>query len=462
MLNPYSLLPLPVLGGLRSARPAKAKPVESVITLDDVAGVMSECWAMPVMLAAALKETLPELVGCKAEDARRRLGVLASAGSGAQPSGSIGVLRIFGMIFPRGGLASKLGLATPERVAELFRSLLNNPNVSAIVLDVDSPGGVVAGLTEVTREIYQARGQKRIASVANHLAASAAYWLASAADEFMASPSSELGAIGVFALHEDISRANEKAGRKVSLMSAGKHKTDGNPWEPLSADARAGIQGRVSAYYSMFASDVARNRGVSVATVRDGFGQGRLVGAHDAVRLGIADRVATLDETLARLSRPVAGQGHRAQGQTSINSDTDFRRRRARLLWNSVDWDHHELLMAEVSMMDARTLARAQRALVFCQRDLALTHSLELHWFAADAKRYTLGMFLRSRPDEIWLSDKLTAANVARTVAHEARHAWQQQTLPADDFRFTAAPEAYRWRESDCESYVARAIGAGL
>ena len=91
-------------------------------------------------------------------------------------------------------------------------------------------------------------------------------------------------------------------GVKVNLISAGKYKTEGNPFEPLSEEAREQIQKRVDEYYDMFVAAVARNRSVSRSDVRGGFGQGRMVGAKEAVASGMADRVATLDETISRLA----------------------------------------------------------------------------------------------------------------------------------------------------------------
>ena len=88
---------------------------------------------------------------------------------------------------------------------------------------------------------------------------------------------------------------------KVSLISAGKHKVDGNPYEPLSDSAREDLQSKVDTFYEMFVKNVARGRGVSQGNVRDGFGQGRMVMAEDALKAGMVDRVATFDQTLTRL-----------------------------------------------------------------------------------------------------------------------------------------------------------------
>lgn len=222
----------------------------------------------------------------------------------ATTPGSVAVLPVFGMIAHRAhmveGISSPGGTST-EKFTQLFRSAVNDPNVKAIVLDVDSPGGTVEGVEELASEIYAAREQKKVIAVANAMAASAAYWIASAASELVVTPSGSVGSIGVIAIHEDISKALEAEGVKLTMIRAGAHKFEGNPYEPLSEEARGAIQTDVNAYYSKFAKTVARNRNVSLQAVTDGFGQGRMVLAADAVKEGMADRVATLDQVLAKL-----------------------------------------------------------------------------------------------------------------------------------------------------------------
>jgi signal peptide peptidase SppA len=202
---------------------------------------------------------------------------------------------------------------------------VNDARIGAIVFDVNSPGGSVTGVDELSKMIYDARGSKPIVAVANHLMASAAYWIGTAADELVVTPSGEVGSIGVFAAHQDVSAAMEKEGVKTTLISAGKYKTEGNPFEPLTDEAHASIQARVDDYYSMFTKAVARNRGVNVADVRGGFGEGRVVGAQQAVSLGMADRVATLDDVISGLTR------RQRQGR-SVAAEIDYRQRRARAL----------------------------------------------------------------------------------------------------------------------------------
>jgi signal peptide peptidase SppA len=177
---------------------------------------------------------------------------------------------------------------------------LLDPTIKRLVLDVDSPGGTVAGMAELAAYLRAARRIKPVTAVANARAASAAYWLASQASELVVTPSGEVGSIGVVAVHEDRGRALAQAGVAVTLVSAGRYKTDGNPFGPLSASARAAEQERVDTAFSAFVEDVARGRRRSATEARNGFGQGRMVSALEAVRLGMADRVGTLDAEMRR------------------------------------------------------------------------------------------------------------------------------------------------------------------
>ena len=168
------------------------------------------------------------------------------------------------------------------------------------MFDVDSPGGSVAGITELASEIYNSRGKKPTTAVVNSMACSAAYWLASAAKEVVCTPSGQAGSIGVYMIHQDVSEAYAKEGVKNTIIKAGKYKTEGNPYEPLSDEARAALLSNVEDYYGMFVRGVAQNRGTTQAAVRDGYGQGRSLLATDAVKQNLVDRVGTMDDVLGK------------------------------------------------------------------------------------------------------------------------------------------------------------------
>jgi signal peptide peptidase SppA len=150
-------------------------------------------------------------------------------------------------------------------------------------------------------EIRAARGTKPIVAVANTEASSAAYWLASQADEFVSTRSGRVGSIGVFAAHEDESAKAEAEGIRTTLVSAGRYKTEGNPFEPLTDEAKAHMQSMVDEYYSMFVTDVAAGRGLTADAVRSGYGEGREVTASTALEVGMIDRVATTEEIVSEM-----------------------------------------------------------------------------------------------------------------------------------------------------------------
>ncbi len=277
------------------------------------------------------------------EQIRLRIGAVRQQSGSARQQGSVAVLPLMGTLIPRADLITESSGATSlERWTANFRQAVADPNVSAVIIDVDSPGGSVYGVEEAAAAVRAARGSKPIVAVANSMAASAAYWIASAADELVVTPSGEVGSIGVIAVHDDLSVALEKAGVKVSLITAGKYKAEQNPFQPLGVEARADIQSRVNDYYGAFTRAVGTGRGVSATAVRDGYGQGRMVGARQAVTLGMADQVATLDETIVRVAsgrRLATGRAaaalttplHRA-ALPAPRPDFDIRRRRLRRL----------------------------------------------------------------------------------------------------------------------------------
>jgi signal peptide peptidase SppA len=162
----------------------------------------------------------------------------------------------------------------------------------------DSPGGSVFGMHELSQKIYESRGKKPIVAIANSEAYSAAYYVASAADELWVTPTGMVGSIGVLSMHVDWSKSNEQQGIGVTYINAGKYKVEGHQDAPLDKEVRAEMQRHVDRYYRMFVESVARNRGTTVDRVESGFGQGRIVGAAEAMRRGMLHRVGTLAEAV--------------------------------------------------------------------------------------------------------------------------------------------------------------------
>ena len=194
-------------------------------------------------------------------------------------------------------------------VVRMVTDALEDPETDSVVLDIDSPGGEVAGSIEsaMTLESIRANASKPIVAVSNYLCASAAYWIAcSAAHEIVASPSSITGSIGVVAAHEDASGFYEQVGVKVEFITAGEFKAEGNDAEPLSNEGRAHIQSQVDYFYGLFTQAVADSRGASQADVENGYGRGRVLTAKAALQSNLVDRIEPIGATILRLASPQA------------------------------------------------------------------------------------------------------------------------------------------------------------
>ena len=239
--------------------------------------------------------------------------------------GDVAVITLYGVIMPRATLFSQIsgGVGLTSFQAQLQAALADNA-VSAILLDIDSPGGNVALVPETAAMIRNARGQgKPIVALADTMAASAAYYIAAQADEVVVTPSGEVGSIGVIAVHQDISRALDAAGITTTMITYGENKANGYPYEPLSDAAEAEIQASVDDFGRMFDADVAKGRGVTAAQVHAKWGQGLMFGAQQAVDLGLADRVGSFDETITRLAHaPSRARVGRSSAALQLGPDT--------------------------------------------------------------------------------------------------------------------------------------------
>lgn len=246
---------------------------------------------------------------------RKRLEVARNAAAAAVRStkGKVGVIPVYGPVQQRRSAEMEKADGTSlQEVSAAFDALVADPSVTAIVLDVDSPGGSSYGVEELSDKIYAARARKPSYAVANSMACSAAYWVATAASHLSVTPGGDVGSVGVYALHVDESKANELEGVSVEIVSAGKYKAEFAPTGPLTDAAREHLQEQVDATYGKFVAAVARNRGCSVADVRANFGQGRVVNADQAVRAKMVDKVAPFEDVLGKLTGGGSVGGRRA------------------------------------------------------------------------------------------------------------------------------------------------------
>jgi ClpP class serine protease len=218
--------------------------------------------------------------------------------SRSQPDQGYDLLGDVALIPVAGTLVHKNGTVRPysgmtgyDGLRQALALALDDPAVAKVALEIDSPGGDVAGLFDLVDAIYGARGDKPIWAILDEVAYSAAYALASAADRIVVPRTGGTGSIGVIAMHVDMSTMLDKAGVKVTLITSdgADRKTDGHSEIPLSAEAFAAFKAQIDAMGELFYETVARNRGLKASAVK-GLKAATFLGA-ESLEVGLADDV---------------------------------------------------------------------------------------------------------------------------------------------------------------------------
>lgn len=220
--------------------------------------------------------------------------------SPGRASAKVAVVPIHGTLVRRTiGLEAESGLTSYAAIASQIDAALASPDVAAILLDVDSPGGESGGVFDLADRIRAAARVKPVWAVANDMAFSAAYALASAATKVFVSRTGGVGSIGVIAMHVDQSEKDAQDGVRYTAVFAGDRKNDLNPHEPISDEAHAFLKAEVNRVYGLFVETVARHRGIEPSAVRDT--EAGLFFGQAAVAIGLADAIGTFDVALAQL-----------------------------------------------------------------------------------------------------------------------------------------------------------------
>jgi signal peptide peptidase SppA len=218
----------------------------------------------------------------------------------------VAIVTVDGELVNRGAFVGAYsGLVSYEGLKFQLARAARDPKARAILLDINSPGGEAVGAEEMAGAVRAAAESKPVYAVANGMAASAAYALASGATRVFAAPSSVLGSIGVVLLHLDYSQALDKAGIAPTLIFAGAHKTTGNPVEPLTDAATSELQDDVDAFYRSFLSTVAQGRGRKLSAKAARETEARTYIGALAVQAGLADAVGTFEDAMDELSAKV-------------------------------------------------------------------------------------------------------------------------------------------------------------
>lgn len=214
----------------------------------------------------------------------------------------IGILSIMGTIGRRLNVLEQMsGGVSTEILMRDFAKARDSSLVKAILLHIDSPGGVVDGTKELAEMIFESRGVKPVVAYTDGLMASAAYWIGSAADEVIAYPTAQVGSIGVAAMHVDYSKMDERRGVKRTYIYQGKYKRIANDAEPLNDEGKAYLQGMIDDFYGIFVDDVARNRGVKPKEILAT--ESKLFIAASAEKEGLVDTVGSFELAYANCQR---------------------------------------------------------------------------------------------------------------------------------------------------------------
>lgn len=381
----------------------------------------------------------------------QRLGrPLANEPKGYDIIDGVAVLPIEGVSARRMNLMSQIsGGVSTELVARDMRQAIADPAVHSLVLAIDSPGGTVDGTQALAAQVRELGAHKPIVTLATGTMASAAYWYGSAAQaRYISDASTVVGSIGVVARHLDVSGAEAQRGVKTTLISAGKYKTAGHQYGPLSQEDRAIQQDQVDYIYSLFVADVAAHLGKTPEAVHQGMADGRVFIGQQAVAAGLVDGTATLEQLVQQLNRdrsatpavrgarlvslpgpvarPAAQPSPTAEGPTTMSLDRE-----------QLAAQHPELLAA-VLAEGAAAGAAAERARILAVEAQALPgHDALIATLKADGK--TTGAEAAAA---VLAAERTLRTSAAARLAAEAPQPVATAAAPAVDIGAAAAAQA--------------------
>lgn len=218
----------------------------------------------------------------------------------------VAVLPITGPIFPRANMMTEMSGATSVTMLQGdHRAAMANSDVGAILALVDSPGGAVSGINAFAEQLATGAKQKPTVAYVAGTAASAAYWIAAGAGEIVMERTGMVGSIGVVAGVPVQVEPDADGQMWLDIVSTGAPNKRPNA---MSEEGRAEIVSTLDSLEKLFVAAVAKGRGTTAERVLAEFGAGGVKVGADAVKVGMADRVATYEATLTQLRRDVANQ----------------------------------------------------------------------------------------------------------------------------------------------------------
>lgn len=213
----------------------------------------------------------------------------------------IAILPVSGsLVHKYGYLQPFSGMTGYDGIKARLMAALQDPDVNAVMLDFDSPGGEVAGCFVLAAELKQLAGNKPVWSLCNELSCSASFALSAQADRRIITSTAITGSVGVITAHVDRSQMLDKQGVKVTLLYSGQHKADGNGYEALPDDVKDNLLGKLSTLRAEFAALVAAGTGLSEQAVLDT--EAQTYRGSEAVSIGFADAMQSPDDAFKELA----------------------------------------------------------------------------------------------------------------------------------------------------------------
>ena len=208
--------------------------------------------------------------------------------------GSVAVIPVEGTLVHKGAwVESDSGETSYQGLQTQVARAIADPGVKGVVFEVDSFGGEVAGAFETAGMIHALSQAKPTIAILTDHAYSAGYLMASAARQIVIPETGGAGSIGVITMHVDMSAALEQRGMKVTILAAGEHKADGNPYEPLPDDVAAKIRERLQAARQLFADTVGKFRGKRFSSAAAMATEARDYVGAEAVKAGLVDAMGS-------------------------------------------------------------------------------------------------------------------------------------------------------------------------
>lgn len=250
--------------------------------------------------------------------------------NGYDIQGRIAIVPISGTLVSKSAaLRPYSGMTGYNGIVSRVTAAINDPDVDGILLDMDTPGGMVAGGFDAADIIARLRSQKPIWSLANDMNCSAGQLLASACSRRLVTQTAKAGSIGVLMAHSNYAGNLEQAGVDITLIFAGAHKVDGNPWEALPKEVRATFQAKMNAIRQSFAEKVSGYTGISVQAVLDT--EAAVYTGQESIDAGLSDELVINTDALAvmreaisnsKVTRSIGGQMSVNQTQTEADTPT--------------------------------------------------------------------------------------------------------------------------------------------